>query len=71
MQSLDRMSDTDNKLWLSRDGYLVPDTLELANAADKWSELRAVASAVPATTNSPLHDAAKPDPPPPRRFPPV
>jgi len=34
VQSLDRTADADNKLWLWRDGYIVPDTLELANADD-------------------------------------
>ncbi|KAJ1453531.1 Alpha/Beta hydrolase protein [Pelagophyceae sp. CCMP2097] len=29
-----RAADQDNLLWLSRDGYLVPDTLELVDASD-------------------------------------
>eukprot|EP00927_Polykrikos_kofoidii_P078851 TRINITY_DN7564_c0_g1_i1.p1 TRINITY_DN7564_c0_g1~~TRINITY_DN7564_c0_g1_i1.p1 ORF type:complete len:765 (-),score=130.22 TRINITY_DN7564_c0_g1_i1:62-2356(-) len=34
VQSLDRSSDADNKVWLTRNGYLVPDTLEMASATD-------------------------------------
>jgi prolyl oligopeptidase len=36
-----RKSDADNTLWLWRDGYLVPDTLEMASAEDscKYTEL--------------------------------
>jgi len=32
VQSLDRASDADNVVWLWRDGFLVPDSVDLANA---------------------------------------
>jgi len=34
VSSIDRNCEADNMLWLSRDGYLVPDSLELASATD-------------------------------------
>lgn len=44
LHSLDRSVDVDNKLWLWRDGYLVPETLELADAADACAAAQKVKS---------------------------
>lgn len=42
LASLDRSADADNKLWVTRNGFLLPDTLELATAEDSCASVERV-----------------------------
>lgn len=44
VQSTNRDTSVDNALWVMRDGYLVPDTLELGSAEDGCANTRVIKS---------------------------
>ena len=59
VENVSRSADEDNALWLWRDGFIVPDTLELANAESLCDVTETLKATSHTRSHLPLHAHAR------------